>query len=81
MPSRQRQQAIILNRKDGKSKGTIIFIKKTGYMNVWVNGKQYYYNYAEHNVDPQRINLEKVISDIEAREQKNKGVIVIRRRR
>lgn len=80
MPSRARQQLIVVNRKDGKSKGTIIFIKKTGYMNVWVNGKQYYYNYAEHNVNPNKINIEKIVQDIEAQEKKNQGIIVIRRK-
>lgn len=80
MPSRAKQQLIVINRKDGKTKGTIFVIKRTGYLNLWVNGKQYYYNYAQHNVNPNNINIEKIINDIEAREQKKKGVIVIKRK-
>lgn len=80
MPSRARQQLIVLSHKKNKTKGDILLVRKTGYMNIWVNGKQYYYNSSQKNVNPKDIKIDRIIEDAEAQEQKRLGVIVIRKR-
>lgn len=79
MPSHARQGVTVIRRKDRKSKGNVILIsKKTGFMDVWVNGQHFYYNYKKYGVDPSKINWEEM--QRQAQEMGKKGVIVIRRK-
>lgn len=80
MPSRAKQQLIVLNRKDGKTKGTIIIVKKTGFLDLTINGHHYYYNTKGKNVDLSKVDINRIIEDVEAKEAKRRGVIVIRKK-
>lgn len=74
MPSYARQGLRIIKRKKPKNNGSYILIaRKTGFVDVWIGNKHYYYNSKETNI-------EKIIEDADAKEQKKKGVIVIRRK-
>lgn len=77
MPSYARQGATVIRRKDRKNKGnTILISRKTGFMDVWVNGQHFYYNYKKYGVDPSKINWDEM--QRQARDMGKKGVIVIR---
>lgn len=81
MPSYARQGLRVIRNKNPRNKGSYILIsKKTGYIDVWVNGKHYYYNSKQTNVDVSKINIERIIEDAESKEQRSKGIIVIRRK-
>lgn len=81
MPSRARQGVTVIKNKNPKKPGTYILIsKKTGYIDVWIGNNHYYYSNVQKNVDPKKISIEKVIEDAEAKEQRSKGIIVIRRK-
>lgn len=50
MPSRARQNAVVVRNKKPKSPGTYLLIsKRTGFMDVTINGKRYYYNASATN--------------------------------
>lgn len=82
MPSRLKQEGIVFKgkrKKDGKTLYVVV-AKRTGFMDVWIGNKRYYYNYSQKNIDPSKISIEKIIEDAESQEQKKSGVIVIRRK-
>lgn len=79
MPSRARQGVGVYKNKNSRKKGSYLLIaKKTGYMDIWVNGQHFYYNYKKYGVDPSKINWEEM--QRQAQEMGKKGVIVIRRK-
>lgn len=82
MPSPLRQEGIVIKGKIKRNGKTlyVVIAKRTGFMDVWIGGKRYYYNYVQNGVNPNNIDINKVIRDIEAQEQKKKGVIIIKRK-
>lgn len=84
MPSHLRNHVIIISgrrRKDGTRAPDIILVERTGYLNFWYNGKHFYYNYVQNGMNPNNIDIDKILDEIDAQERKKKGVIVIRRRK
>lgn len=76
--ARASQRLIIIKNKNPRTPGSGILIsKKTGFQDVTINGKRYYYNIHEQFKRASDFNLEKVI-------RKNSGIkynpkIVVRR--
>lgn len=52
---------VATNKKTGK-KTNIVAIKKTGYSNIWINGKHYYYNASgQSDKADEKVSLSKII--------------------
>lgn len=85
MPSHMGQSVKIYKGKSKKNGKTpyIAFMKPDGYLDVWIYNHHYHLvnvgKIVSKNGDV-KINIQKVIDDYEAKEQKKKGVIVIRRK-
>lgn len=59
MPTSARQMLITANKKKGNTKGAILIIKKTGYVNVFVNNNRLYYNASQTNIPMSSKNITK----------------------
>lgn len=82
MPSSLSQQVIILSgkkKKNGNQASDIIIVKKTGYLNLWVNGTHFYYNYVGQYPNASDIDIQKIVQNYQD-QQNRKQVIVIRRK-
>lgn len=72
MPSRTTNSGILIYSKN-TGRLSNIAIRRTGYYNVWINGRHYYYDYRQQG----RINLSSLPTDTS---KKKKQTIVVRRR-
>lgn len=72
MPSRTQNTGVILLSKRRTTPSSIM-VKKTGYYNVWLNGRHYFFDYRQQGY----INLSSLPTDTS---KKKKQTIVVRRR-
>lgn len=78
MPSYARQGIRAFQHKDNKKRKNIYVIKHTGYIDVWINGQHFYYNYSKYGVDPTKIDWEELVR--KSSDSGKKGIVVIRRK-
>lgn len=82
MPSKKSQAVRIISARSKKTGKTyyIMIAKRTGFLDVWIGNKHYYYNYNQKNINPNNLDIDKIVEDVQAREEKKRGVIIIRRK-
>ncbi len=68
-----KQQVIVFYPIKGSKAKPVMLVRKTGYYNVWVNGRHYYYDYRQEG----KINFSLLPSDAK---NKKKQTITVRRR-
>lgn len=57
------QELRVIKHKDKKPRTTIHLQKKTGYQNITINGKHYYYNASKQFTKAKDIKFEKIIKE------------------
>lgn len=72
------QKLVVLDRKDGNSKGTIFFMKRTGFRDVWINGVHYYYNSMQEG-DLSKVDVNQLAQEA-LPQQPKKTIVVVRRK-
>lgn len=72
------QKLVVLDRKDGKSKGTILFMRRTGFRDVWINGVHYYYNSMQEG-DLSKVDVTQLAQEALPKQPKKK-IVVVRRK-
>lgn len=77
MPSSARQRIITLNRKDRNTKGSIILIRRTGYINLIINGQPFRPNYVKTYSISEKINLDKIIKEQNEKQARNKKQVIL----
>lgn len=81
MPSHIHQELRVLwNRKKKKTGKGIWIAKKTGYVNVWINGKHYYYDEAKQYDSPDEIDMVSAFQPVPKSTAK-KGKIVVKKKK
>lgn len=81
MASSVRNQGIIItSRRKTPRANTMIFIRKTGYANVWIGDQHIYWNYNVSQKDPEKVDFDKLVEEQAEKTTKTKKQIVIRRR-
>lgn len=77
MPSRLSQSITILRPKTSINKPTFIIARKTGYLNVRINGMLFYYNLTQAFKDPNDIDFDEIAN---YQNTTGKKVIVVKRK-
>lgn len=77
MPSRLNQSITILRPKSNINKPTFIIARKTGYLNVTINGIPFYYNLTQAFKDPNDIDFDEIAN---YQNTTGKKVIVVKRK-
>lgn len=78
MPSYKKNRCIVVSPQKGKSGTTFILIQKTGYANIWVGDRHYYWDYTEQ-IPNQVVDFNAITDDYIARQQSKKKITVRRR--
>lgn len=80
MPQHIRQELFVIWDKKKKRKPNgkgLVLIAKTGYYNIWINGKHYYYSSAK---DVDEVNQNNLSEAFNSWNPKPRGTIVITRK-
>lgn len=81
MPSHYRQELHVLWSRKKKKTGRYIWAaRKTGYVNVWINGKHFYYNEKEEYDSIDDIDMEAAFNT-DRRTTTKKGIIVVKKKK
>lgn len=82
MPSRLWQRGIIFVGKDKKSgrRKYVLIAKKTGFMDVWIEDKHFYYNHKESYGPDDDVDIQKAVDNYNAKNGKKKQKITIRKK-
>lgn len=80
MPSSLRQQGMVFlgTDKNGRKKYLLI-ARRTGFMDVWIGGQHFYYNYTQSYNDASEIDVNQVIQDYNDQENAKKTIVIRRR--
>lgn len=76
--SRAYQKVMVFGRSKPKTGKTLVLMKRTGYVDLTVNGTRFYYNNKYQYDDISKFNLSEIL-DNEANKNK-KGIIIISRK-
>lgn len=81
MPSRQRQQGfIITDTRDKDERKYILVSKKTGFQNVWIGNRHFYYNYYRSYGSPSEVNFNSIVNDAPQNNRRRKSIVIRRKR-
>ncbi len=83
MPSLEQEFIVIegKKKKNGRKAPTIFIIKKTGYLNLWINGTHYYYNYQNQYDPHQNFDFPSIVRNSGQRTNTRRRTITITRKR
>lgn len=78
MPQYKKNRCIIISPKSGQKNGTMILIQKTGYANIWLYDKHYFWDNTTQ-IPNQVVDFNAITDDYIARQQSKKKITVRRR--